>query len=80
MNSTKYVEDTTIEGRKKEIQIKVSRITTFLKEEGLDALYLTRQANFAWITAGSSNIVTMCTEDGVASILITKDGEQFALV
>jgi len=79
MNSKKFVEDTSIEGRKEEINTKVSRIIGLLKEEGLDALYLTKQSNFAWITAGSSNIVTMCTEAGVASILVTKDGDRYAI-
>ena len=78
MNSTTYVEDTTIKGRKAEIDIKVKRIIELLKNEGLDALYLTRQSNFAWITAGSTNMVTMCTEAGVASILVTKDGDRYA--
>ena len=75
----KYVEDLSIEGRKKEIEIKVSRIIDLLKKEDLDALYLAKQSNFAWITAGSSNIVTICTEAGVASILVTKDGDRYAI-
>jgi len=79
MNSKQFVEDTSIEGRIEEIKIKVSRIVKLLKEEGLNALYLAKQSNFAWITAGSSNIVTMCTESGVASILVTKDGERYAI-
>ena len=76
---TKYVEDTSIAGRKAEIDIKVQRIIRLLEEEGLEALYLTRQSNFAWITAGSSSIVTMCMEDGVAAILVTKNGKRFAI-
>jgi Xaa-Pro aminopeptidase len=79
MSSKKYVEDTTIKGRKEEIKVKIGRVKKLLESENLDALYLTRQANFSWITAGSSNVVTICTEDGVASILITKDGRCFAL-
>ena len=74
-----YVEDTTIKGRTAEIDIKIGRIKKLLEEENLDALYLTRQANFSWITAGSSSVVTICTEDGVAAILITKDGRKFAI-
>ncbi len=79
MTNKTYIEDTSIEGRKAEINIKVDRVVNLLKQENLDALYLTRQSNFAWITAGSSNIVTMCTESGVASILITKDGGRYAI-
>jgi len=79
MSSKLYVEDTTIKGRKEEIDIKVNRIVKLLEAENLDALYLNRQANFSWITAGSVNVVTICTEDGVASILVTKDGKRYAI-
>ena len=72
-----YVEDTSIAGRRAEIDIKVDRIKKLLEAEGLDALYLARQANFAWITAGGSGVVTMCTEDSVATVLITRDGRRF---
>jgi Xaa-Pro dipeptidase len=74
-----YVEDTTIKGRTEEIGIKINRIQKLLGSENLDALYLTRQSNFFWITAGSSSVVTICTEDGAAAILITKDGRKFAI-
>jgi hypothetical protein len=40
-----YVEDTSINGRRGEIDIKVRRITELLEKEGLKALYLTRAAN-----------------------------------
>jgi len=79
MSSKVYVEDTTINGRRDEIDIKVERIMKLLASENLDALYLTRQSNFSWITAGASNVVTICTEDGVASVLVTKDGKRFAI-
>lgn len=79
MSSKLYVEDTSIKGRKEEIEIKVQRIINLLEKENLDALYLNRQANFSWITAGSINWVTICTEDGVASVLITKDGKKYAI-
>jgi Xaa-Pro aminopeptidase len=79
MNGKEYVEDATVKGRMEEIDIKVERIKKLLNSENLDALYLTRQSNFAWVTAGSSNVVTICTEDGVASILVTNDGRRFAI-
>ena len=79
MNSNQYVEDATIQGRKEEIEIKVGRIINLLKAERLDALYLTRQPNFAWITAGASNTVTMCTEAGVASVLVTREGARYLI-
>lgn len=77
--SNKYFEDTSLSVRREEIDIKVKRITDFLEKEGLNALYLTRQANFSWITAGGNNVVTICTEDGVAAILITKDGDRYCI-
>ncbi len=79
MSSKTYIEDTSIKGRKEEIDIKVNRIINLLNAENLDALYLSRCANFFWITAGSSSVVTTCMECGVASILITKDGRRFAI-
>jgi Xaa-Pro dipeptidase len=79
MSSKIFVEDTSIKGRKEEIGVKVERIKKLLASENLDALYLTRQSNFAWITAGASNMVTICTEDGVASILVTKEGKRYAI-
>ncbi len=77
MSSKVYVEDTSIAGRRAEIDIKVERVVRLLEAEGLDALYLARQANFAWITAGGSGVVTMCTEDSVATVLITRDGRRY---
>jgi Xaa-Pro dipeptidase len=79
MSSKEYVEDTTFEGRRKEIDLKIQRIRKLLEAEKLDALFLARQSNFSWITAGASNIVTICTEDGVASVLITKKGRLYAI-
>ena len=79
MNSTQFIEDTSIKGRQEEIETKVARIVKLLEKEDLDGLYLSKQSNFAWITAGSSNIVTMCTEAGVASVLVTKDGDRYAI-
>lgn len=79
MSSKTYIEDTSMTGRRKEIDIKVNRIINLLDEENLDALYLSRCANFFWITAGSSSVVTTCMEEGIASILITKDGRRFAI-
>jgi Xaa-Pro dipeptidase len=79
MSSKQYVEDTSIKGRQEEIEIKVQRIKKLLDDENLDALYMNRQANFSWITAGSINWVTICTEDGVASILITREGKKYAI-
>jgi Xaa-Pro dipeptidase len=79
MSREKYVEDTSIKGRREEIDIKVDRVINLLKAEDLDALYLTRQSNFAWITAGANGVVTKCVEDAVAAILVTRDGSRYAI-
>jgi Xaa-Pro aminopeptidase len=77
--SESYAEDTSIESRRGEIDVKVGRIKALLEKEGLNALYLTRAANFAWITAGANGVVTICMEDSVASVLVTKDGKKYAI-
>lgn len=79
MSSKLYVEDTSIKGRREEIDIKVKRIIKLLEAENLDALYLTRQSNFAWITAGANGVITSCVEDAVAAILITRDDKRYAI-
>jgi Xaa-Pro dipeptidase len=79
MSSKQYVEDTSVKGRREEIDIKVNRVIDLLKKEDLDALYLTRQSNFAWITAGANGVVTSCVEDSAAAILITRDGGRYAI-
>ncbi len=79
MSSKNYVEDTTIQGRREEIEIKVNRVIELLKSEDLDALYLARQSDFAWITAGANGVVTICVEDSVTSVLVTRDGQRYAI-
>ena len=79
MSSKLYNEDLSIKGRKEEIDIKVNRIINLLHEENLDALYLTKQSNFSWITAGANGVVTSCVEDSVTAILVTRDGSRYAI-
>lgn len=74
-----YVEDTSIVARRAEIDEKVERVLLLLEQEGLDALYLTKQPNFSWITAGGNGTVTICVEDSVASVLITNKAERFVI-
>jgi Xaa-Pro dipeptidase len=58
-----------------EIGEKKGRIRKLLGELALDAVYLKRQANFAWLTAGGSNVVGITLELGVAGLLLTADRE-----
>lgn len=62
-----------------EIEIKTSRVVEVLEQNGLDAVLLNGQHNFAWITAGGSNGVDLSRENGVASILVTRKGDRYLL-
>jgi Xaa-Pro aminopeptidase len=64
---------------KAEIEIKTERLAAMLEREGLDAVLLNAQQNFAWLTGGGTNGVDMSRENGVASILVTRSGKRFIL-
>ena len=49
-----------------ELSERRARITTFLDDRGLDALWLGRPTNFAWLTGGS-NVVDRASAVGVAA-------------
>jgi Xaa-Pro dipeptidase len=68
----KYVEDTSITGRRSEIAIKLERVRQLLDQENLEALVLTKHSNFSWMTAGGKSIVTICVDGGAVSLLITR--------
>ena len=68
-----YIEDTSIEGRKAEIDEKVVKLRQSMKDKGFDAMLINKSEHFAWITAGGSNIVTRFVENGVCNILVTMD-------
>lgn len=70
-----YSEDATIQGRLAEIGIKLKRVHEVLESKGLDALYIVKAENFAWITAGGNSIITRFVESGVVGILITKSNQ-----
>ena len=54
-----------------ESQKKELRIREFLSNSDFDALLLSSQGNFAWATGGKQNYVSIASEMGVASLLIT---------
>jgi len=58
-----------------EIAEKEKRVRGFLAAEGLNALVLTTQANFAWFTCGGDNRVVNAAEAGVASAVVTPDAK-----
>jgi Xaa-Pro aminopeptidase len=62
-----------------ELETKTERITAMLERENLDAVLINAQHNFAWLTAGGNNGVDLSRENGVASLLVTRDGRRFVL-
>lgn len=76
----KYIEDKSIQGRREEIEIKVKRLQNAMENEKLDAVIITKSNNFAWITAGASNIITRYSEVGATSIVVTREGARYILV
>ena len=50
-----------------------------LDREGLDAVLLNAQHNFAWLTGGGSNGVDLSRENGVASLLVTRQGRRYLI-
>ena len=55
-----------------EFSIKLSRIRNLLAQKGLDAAFIKRQDNFAWLTCGGRNYVGM-GETGNCGLLVTTD-------
>jgi Xaa-Pro aminopeptidase len=58
-----------------EVMEKERRARELMQEQGLGALVLSTQANFAWITCGGDNHVSIASENGVASAVITPDSK-----
>jgi len=72
-----YIEDASVQGRKAEIDGKIAKLRGLMKERSLDGVYISRQQNFAWITAGGCNIVSRFVDGGCCAILITMTGQYF---
>lgn len=56
-----------------EINLKLTKLATFLDRHKLDAVLLTRRANFAWLSAGCLNHVGQGSEIGAATLVATRD-------
>lgn len=59
--------------RLEEHEAKLRRVRGFMGERGYEAVAMTSQANFAWLTCGGDDHVAMATEGGVAKLLVTGD-------
>jgi Xaa-Pro dipeptidase len=58
-----------------DVKLKEERVRAFLEQEGLDALVLGRQDNFAWMTCGGDSRVITTSEIGFATLVLTRDGK-----
>ena len=75
-----YEQDLSIPARVAEIETKVARLRKAMEKDGLAAVAITKTNNFAWITAGGDNVITRYSENGVATVVVTKDGKRFILL
>lgn len=58
--------------RKEEIEIKGERVRALMRSLGLKGVLFKKQSNFSWFTGGGVNMVSICTEVGFTSILVTE--------
>jgi len=58
-----------------DVEVKQARVCAFLEQEGLDALVIGRQDNFAWMTCGGDSRVIRTSEMGFAYLIITRNGK-----
>jgi len=62
-----------------EIDEKTERLVRVCFSEGLAGVLINSQPNFAWMTAGGRNGVDSSRENGVATLLVRRDGKRFVL-
>ncbi|QEN06741.1 M24 family metallopeptidase [Oceanispirochaeta crateris] len=54
-----------------EINHKIKLIRTMMKDEAMEAVYIKKQANYSWLTAGGLNQVGIGSEMGAFGLLLT---------
>jgi len=59
--------------RREEVQIKLESVRAWLQRNGLEALLINSQANFAWLTGGGENYVYVGDAAGEAYLLVVPD-------
>lgn len=52
---------------------KLDRVRNFIKENGFDALFISKQSNFSWLSDGGRGHVAVASESSVASFFVTMD-------
>lgn len=58
-----------------ELQIKENRVREMMEQKGLDALLVRGVSNFAWLTDGASNYVSVNSGDGNTWLLLTPEAK-----
>ena len=61
--------------QQEEVQVKLERVRQFLAVHDLDAVVLNNKINFQWLTGGADNHVVLDTDDGIAAVVVTRDGQ-----
>ena len=59
--------------RPEEVQKKLESVRAWLQRNGLEALLINSQANFAWLTGGGENYVYVGDAAGEAYLLVVPD-------
>ena len=62
-----------------ELEEKTRRVAAMLDREGLDAVLLNAQHNFAWLSCGGTNGIDHGRDDGAATLMVTRDGRRYVL-
>jgi Xaa-Pro aminopeptidase len=54
---------------------RIDRLRDLMERRGVSALVLRRSANFAWCTGGAESRVDHVASEGVADLVLRRDGE-----
>ena len=57
--------------RQEEVRVKLQMVRNWLEAGGLKGIVLTSQTNFAWLSGGGNNYVSLADSAGEASLLVT---------
>ncbi len=65
--------------REQEVDEKVARLLPLLAARELDAVIVSTQPGFSWLSAGGTNGIDLSREDGAGALLVARDGRRFLL-